>query len=583
MKKTLLIVLCALLSLTAGVAREIPREKAAATAAEFFRKASPSAVGVQASALRLVKESPSMYVFENEGGGYVIAAADDVAAPVLAWSPEGAFPVTDMPVNMKSLLDWYERIIAFARQQGWEPAATADKGLVGAGSDAEVTLKTARWGQGTPFNDLSPVVNGQKCPSGCVATAQAIIMKYYEYPERGTGTLPGYDFGWDDVSQKYKYHIDGYALGHVYDWKNMPDNASGCTQYQAAQIAQLLYDIGVMSEMDYAPEGSGAGSMSPLKLTKYFGYDKSMQYVQRNYYSTERWEQMIRDEIDAGRPVFHCGFNPDGGHAFVMDGYRGRYFSINYGWSGGSAWYLISPIEGHEKELTAFYDGQDMILRFMPDAGGEPLPGAVVPDSFLPFRWNFEEESIWGGWFWFWNYGIYSTEMEIAYGLFDRDEKFKKVVSETVTLNPTMEYVPELTITFPNKIEDGDQILLARRDGSNWTPLPQSRQSRIQFDRSRKLPQMVSVGHSFGRPDQYQTNGAPRVFFDMYKDIWWEIEREDGVLMADSSLEDIPVSVTATMLDSDTGLARFEVSLSEGTYRMTVRNFDETLSFTFTL
>ena len=583
MRKNVLFVLCLLLSVTAAVARVIPREKAAATAAEFLRTASPAAVGVQPGSLRLVKESPSMYVFEKEGGGFVIAAADDIAAPVLAYSGDGRFPVDDMPANMRSLLDWYERVIAFAVEKGWEADASAARPLVGAGSGTEVKLKTARWGQGTPFNDLSPTIDGQKCPSGCVATAMAIIMKYYGYPDCGTGTLPGYDFGWDDAAQQYKYHIDGYALGHTYDWANMPEDPSNCNEYQAAQIAQLLYDIGVMSGMNYAPGGSGAPSMSPLRLTQYFGYDKSMQYVDRIYFSTEKWEQMIRDEIDAGRPVFHCGFNPDGGHAFVMDGYRGRYFSINYGWSGGSAWYLISPIEGHEKELTAFYDGQDMILRFMPDAGGKPVPSVMVPDSFLPFRWNFEEESVWGGWFWFWNYGFYSTEMEIAYGLFDRDEKFKKSVSEMVTLNPTMEYVPEMTITFPDKIEDGDQILLARRDGSNWTPLPQSRQSRIQFDRSRKLPQMVSVGHSFGRPDAYQADGTPQVFFDMYKDVWWEIEREDGMLMADSSLEDIPVSVTATMLDSETGLARFEISLSEGTYRMTVRNFDETLSFTFTL
>ena len=583
MRKHVLLVLCLLLSMSVAVARVIPRERAAATAAAFLRTARPAAVGNQPAPLRLVKESPSMYVFENESGGYVIAAADDVAAPVLAWSPDGRFPLENMPVNMKSLLDWYERVIAFAREQGWAAHPVASSGMPCVDDEKEVLLKTARWGQGHPFNDLSPKVDGQACPSGCVATAQAIIMKYYSYPDHGTGELPGYDFGWDSATQKYKYHIDGYALGHTYDWDNMPDNPSGCTEYQAAQIARLLYDIAVMSKMDFTPEGSGASSVSPLLLTKYFGYDKSMRYEDRAYYSTDRWEQMIRDEIDAGRPVFHCGFHPEGGHAFVMDGYRGRYFSINYGWSGGSAWYLISPIEGHEEELTDFYEYQDMVVRFFPDAGGAPALNVMVPDGFLPFRWDFEHESVWGGWFWFWDYSTPEQEVDFAYCLYDRNDRLKERVSEPVRLDLTKDYMPAVVITFPDRIADGDKILLARLEADAWVPLPQSRQSFIQFDRSRKLPQMLSVGHSFGRPDEFHAAGDPLVFFDMYKDVWWVIEREDGQVMADSSLEDSLVDVTTSMIDSETGLARFEMALPEGTYRMTVRNFDETLRFTIKL
>ena len=581
MKRTGLLIVCLLLSISVGSAREIPREEAAARVADFFRTARPSATGFQAASLRLVKESPAMYVFENEGGGYVIAAADDVASPVLGYSLEGRFPDSDMPVNMKSMLDWYERLIVYARAQGWESAPAPAGGMPVSGN--EVKLKTARWGQGSPFNDLSPSFDGVKCPSGCVATAQAIIMKYYNYPERGNGVLPGYDYTFDWNGRRYSQHIDGYSLGNTYDWDNMPDDPYNCTSYQAAQIAQLLYDVAVMSEMCFTPEGSGAGSPSPLKLTQFFGYDKSMRFLERSFFSTAQWEQMIRDEIDAGRPVFHCGFNPDGGHAFVMDGYKDRYFSINYGWSGGSAWYLISPIEGHESELTDFYDWQDMVVRFMPDQGGAPFINVMVPDYFLPFRWDFKTKEIWGGWFWLWDYSITTGTIELAYGLYDRDYNFKSILSETVLLNTATDYLPDLTITLPDRIADGDRILLAYRDGKTWTPLPQSRQSYIQFDRSRKLPQMVSVGHSFGNPDRYEAGGQRVLFFDMYKDVWWEIAQEDGRKIADSSLEDLSVSVSSMMLDSETGLARFQLYLPDGTYRMTVRNFDDTLSFSFSL
>ena len=586
MRKNVLIVLCLLLSVTAVVAREIPREKAAEAAAEVFRTngravagTKSGANGVQAASLRLVKETPSMYVFENEDDGFVIASADDVALPVLGYSLNGRFPTDDMPVNMKSMLDWYERVIAYARQQGWGPST----GIVTGRDDPEVVLKTAPWGQSSPFNDLAPIIDGQKCPSGCVATAQAIIMKYYNYPERGTGVLPGYDFGWDSETEQYKYHIDGYALGHTYDWENMPENARNRTEYQNAQIAQLLYDIGVMSKMDYAPGGSGASSLSPLYLTEYFGYDKSMRYESREYYTDERWEQMIRDEIDAGRPVFHCGFRPGAGHAFVLDGYRGRYFSINYGWSGGSAWYLLTPVAGHQEELTIYNQGQDMVTHIFPDEGNEPYINVVVPGYFTPFRWNFAEKTIWGGWIWLWNYSVSSADVDIAFGLFNRDDLFKQILSETVRMDPAVDYVPRMDITLPNRIEDGDQILLAQWSAGSWIPLMQPRAFRIQFDRSRKLPQMISVGHSFGKRDNTDSDDTPVIYFDMYKDIWWEIEDEEGQRLIDSSMDQLYVSVSYKMLDQDTGLVRFELEMPEGTYRMTVRNFDETMSFTFTL
>jgi len=585
MRKSIMIVLCLLLSVTVAVAREIPREKAAATAAAVFRSGvavgtKAGSTGVQPASLRLVKETPSMYVFENEGGGFVIASADDVAVPVLGYSLEGRFPTDDMPVNMKSLLDWYERVITYARQQGWEPLSDATGSRSDADDEKEVVLHTAPWGQWSPFNDLAPIVDGQKCPSGCVATAQAIIMKYHSYPERGTGELPGYDFEYNGQV----YHVDGYALGHTYDWENMPEGARFRTPYQEAQIAQLLYDIGVMSQMSYGPDGSGAGSLSPLLLTRYFGYDKSMRYEDRSFYSDAKWEQLIRDEIDAGRPVFHCGFSPNGGHAFVMDGYKGRYFSINYGWSGGSAWYLLTPVEGHERELTEFNQWQDMVTHIFPDEGNEVYANIMVPDGyFTPFRWNFSEKTIWGGWMWLWDYSVSTVEVDVAFAMFDREDHYKQTLSETVHLIPEEEYLHKMTITLPDRIEDGDQILLARLEADSWIPITQTRPFRIQFDRSRKLPQMISVGHSFGSPGNEASEGDPEIYFDMYKDVWWEIVNVDGLVVADSSMDHNVYSVSYSMLDEDTGLARFEMNLPEGSYKISFRNFDDTLVFTLKL
>ena len=62
-----------------------------------------------------------------------------------------------------------------------------------------ILLPTAAWSQESPFNDSIP--GGRLV--GCVGTAMSIIMKYHEFPARGTGSYNGVNY---DVA---------------YDWANM--------------------------------------------------------------------------------------------------------------------------------------------------------------------------------------------------------------------------------------------------------------------------------------------------------------------------------------------------------------------------
>ena len=323
MKRISLLFALLILAVFPGFAGEVSQERAASVATSFFASAPTKS---QETSVQLVAtfpeiltkapdRAPALYVFERGAGGYVVVSGDDVSLPVVGYSLSGQFPKgTDLPDNMRSLLEWYVSIIEYARAQGWKAAApvrSAWEDIVAApGSSDRVVLETARWGQGAPYNDLCPSENGQKCPTGCVATAMAIIMRYHQYPEKGSGTLPGYDYGWDSEQDTYLYHLDGFDLGHVYRWDLMPMNyRSGFySQEEGAQVARLMYDLGVMSRMDYAPGGSGAPGTSPLLLAEYFGYDKQMRFLDRAQFSDTRWEHLIRDEIDAGRPVFHCGF-----------------------------------------------------------------------------------------------------------------------------------------------------------------------------------------------------------------------------------------------------------------------------------
>ena len=67
---------------------------------------------------------------------------------------------------------------------------------------------TSTWGQDTPYNMYCPEQNGELCPTGCVATALAQIMRYNRWPDTGTGSKDGTDFSsitfnWDAMTDRY--------------------------------------------------------------------------------------------------------------------------------------------------------------------------------------------------------------------------------------------------------------------------------------------------------------------------------------------------------------------------------------------
>lgn len=380
MKKTMFCFLLVLSGFWMAEATVVTPEKARKAAESFFASQPQTKAGPVSLSLswRLPDEKSDagdlIYVFDNVStGGFVIVSGEDAVSPVLGFSTSGRFPSADMPEGMQYFMEFYGETIRYAREKGWSlPAAAAlfDP-------SQRVKLETAQWHQLTPFNKDCPIVNGSRPPVGCVATAIGIIMNYHRWPEHGTGELPSYSY-----TDSYGTHlIDGCTLGHPYDWDAM--NAAN-PDYD--QIARLLHEVGVMVEMLYSGKGSGSTSSRVTRLSQYFGYDKDIRRHNRmNHYTDARWEALIREEIDANRPVLFDGYNEkDGGHSMVIDGYCGRYFSINLGWNnrysggdgysnpeGAGIWFLMTPVEGHEKDRPPYYFNQGIYCNIKPDAGGQ--------------------------------------------------------------------------------------------------------------------------------------------------------------------------------------------------------------------
>jgi hypothetical protein len=244
-------------------------------------------------------------------------------------------------------------------------------------------LETAQWDQWAPFNNQSPEVNGEKCPTGCVATALAIVMRYWKWPNAGVGTLPKYSFN-PETGESYEpelgwingaYHGGGYELGEEYDWDAMPlDNYDQFNESQQNAVSHLMKDCGTLLQTAYSfALSSGAAFDKVNSIKEFFNYDKAFtKQCAVNYSSYDEWTTILKKELNDGRPILASG----GLHAYVIDGYDDNdYFSINWGWGGqDNGFYIMDPYYTNNwsgGDIYTFFITQEAFIGLQPDAGGE--------------------------------------------------------------------------------------------------------------------------------------------------------------------------------------------------------------------
>lgn len=337
------------------------------------------------------------YVFNRgKSNGFVIVSGDDRAEAVLGYTDNGSFDINNIPPNMKWWLDEYAnqmdalqqtvdfpaRITAGAKKLEWVDALVRPQPKrARSGTEVEPLLGNIAWNQDEPFNNLCPtLISGSRAPSGCLATAMAQIMYYHKHPVQGTGS--------------YEYEsVNGGMLSvdfgsTRYDWDNMLETyENGYNAMQASAVATLMYHCGVSLNTQYANVSNSHDMFVAGALHDYFGYDGGMSYRQRKYYSDAKWEELIRNELNAGRPITYGGTTATGGgHAFVCDGYDANgYFHINWGWSGRyNGYFLLRALEPSGQGIGGYEGGynnnQTMVIGIRPDQGGKLQP-VMVSDS----------------------------------------------------------------------------------------------------------------------------------------------------------------------------------------------------------
>lgn len=334
----LFILALVVLSYAAAQADTIDEATAQALAARFASNAGgPMKAKSAASRLTLAQQTAGHYTFNiGQGDGYVIVAADDNVATVLGYADSGLIDADAMPDNLKWWLAEMDRQVEHAASQGVVPVrrAAVDR----SSWTAIAPLLTSKWNQDSPYNDQCPTSGGERCYTGCVATAVAQVMRYHKWPSTGKGSN---SYQWNNQTLSANFSKS------TYDWASMTDTYGGSsTTASKTAVAKLMSDVGIASNMQYSTSGSGAWEGDALQaLYKNFSYDGGMAHWYRNYFSTAEWEQCAYSELKASRPLVYCGYNAEAGHCFVCDGYStDGYFHINWGWGGISDGYFLLSV-----------------------------------------------------------------------------------------------------------------------------------------------------------------------------------------------------------------------------------------------
>lgn len=419
MKKILLGLLAAMVSMTLFAERVAP-DDAALVANNFMNVASASSAKKAAAPKKMVRKATAeenlFYIYENANGeGWVIIAGDDALAPVLAYSETGTFRTENMPVNVKSWLGKYNKFVrkiedegVIATEEATEQWTTLRRGARKAKGDAVVgPLIDTQWDQDSPYYDLCPGTGTSKAYTGCVATAMAQVMNYWQWPVKGTGShsYQPLDPNSETGAKSKRYGVQSADFGSTtYDWANMLDKyTSGATSAQKTAVATLMFHCGVATEMMYGNDADGGSGTYTVNygdwedpqcaqnaFVTYFGYKSDgltgymrdgFMYEGVQYYkkwSDADWTAMVKEELDKRHPIMYGGAGKEGGHSFICDGYDDSdYFHFNWGWSGSNdGYYLLSNLVpgsgGAGGGGYDFSEDQDVIIGIVPDKKDMP-------------------------------------------------------------------------------------------------------------------------------------------------------------------------------------------------------------------
>lgn len=336
MRRILLLCL-GLFGLLGGHAKEVTKEYATQYAQTYLQTRSGEQLKVQRVE---VTASKAYYIINFAPQGWVVMATDDVVSPVVAYSTAGYIDEHTLPANMSYMLQEYERQMQDIKKvetkehPRWR---TPQNALTRASRTPVEPLILVNWNQSEPYNVYCPQ---KKALVGCVAVAMGQAMSVQRYPSRPRGEMSYSCANYGTLS------ID-FNAERAYNWDDIMSGANNCDE-----VARFLFHAGMSVKMRYGEDASGVlySQLTALltnAMKEHFSYPEGIVHYVRDYYDDD-WEQLIVNELNAGRAVIYNAIDSQNGsgHSFNIDGCDSDgNFHVNWGWGGyGNGYFILNGL-----------------------------------------------------------------------------------------------------------------------------------------------------------------------------------------------------------------------------------------------
>jgi hypothetical protein len=357
------------------------------------------------------------YVVHLEPTGYVIVSGDDMSDPIIAFSDSQDFDPSSKGVMASLLNRDAPRRIARARagvpdaaalkaHKKWHnlllsspnpPPDTGENGSIVITSQVWVSpIIQTLWSQTTDqsgtaacYNYFTPPYSAgssSNYDSGCVATALAQELYYFQYPATGVGT-GSFSITYDGTTNMANLR-GGDGAGGPYAWAQMPLIPNHPTPAQAQAVGALVHDAGVAVDMSYGATGSSAyfSQIQPA-LTNTFKFASAVYSEDDDGINGTNLLAMINPNLNARLPVILGIYGTNGGHAVVCDGYgyclMTLFHHLNMGWAGDDdIWYALPEINTGDNDSYTLVESCS--YNIYTNAGGEIIGGRVTDPTGAP-------------------------------------------------------------------------------------------------------------------------------------------------------------------------------------------------------
>ena len=371
MRKNLLSIMLLLLA-TFSMAQQRTETDAAAIANKFMQNNGYEFNITKSAKINKVRtekagEITPYYIFnDTQNGGFVIVGGQESMTDILAYSDEECFDIEDMAPAAAKWLEVYAQCAIVAAENPEKSMAqkrAATKSSFSLRQNIEPLLGEIKYNQSTPYNKMCPVlkvkqgntINTGNALTGCTQTAQAMVMRYWKWPERPIGNR-SYTFSYYSSSSQISQmtlSID-YDEEAPYEWDKILPRYEGhdYTEEQANAIARLMYHCGVANSAEYGLSITNAG-INHNGFVNYFSYADDIVVDSYTLYRDKPngdndFRASLINEVTQGRPILAGGWSEDrtGGHYYVIDGYDlNSMLHFNLGWNGSSnGYYQVTPV-----------------------------------------------------------------------------------------------------------------------------------------------------------------------------------------------------------------------------------------------